>query len=109
MKVQEISPREVKAALEAGEALRLVDCREPDEVAIAKIEGAEVIPLSQWGALASERFPQPHERVVIFCHAGVRSAYAAADLMRRGMTRVQNMAGGIEAWSLDVDPGVPRY
>jgi len=107
--VREISAREVKAALEAGEPLRLVDCREPDEVAVARIEGAEVIPLSQWKALAPERFRHGDERVVIFCHAGVRSAYAAADLMRRGMTQVQNMAGGIDAWSLDVDPAVPRY
>lgn len=107
--VTEISAVEVKAALDRGEPLRLVDCREPAEVAIASIAGAEVIPFTQWLALAPQRLTAPEEAVVIFCHAGVRSAYAALDLGRRGFTRVQSMAGGIDAWSLDVDAMVPRY
>ena len=92
-----------------GERFLLLDVREPSERERAHIAGARLLPLgrleAELGAL-SEWKDQP---VVVHCHRGVRSARAARSLAERGFTEVWSMAGGIEAWSLTVDPGVPRY
>jgi len=109
MTVQEISATETKALLDRGEKLRLVDCREQEEFDLCRIEGAELIPLSAFSGLAPERLTDRDEPIVIYCHAGVRSARAAHYLAQLGYNRVRSMAGGIDAWSLDVDPAVPRY
>ncbi len=88
---------------------RLIDVREPDEWAMAKIADAELLPLSQWPAIAQEKLTNPDEALLIQCHHGGRSAQAAAFLIRAGFTNVHNVAGGIDAWSQEVDPSVPRY
>ncbi len=105
----EISVLETKALLDNGAKFRLVDCRENEEWAICRIEGAELIPLSVFSGLAAQVLADPQEPVVIYCHAGVRSARAANYLARLGYADVRSMVGGIDAWSLEVDPGVPRY
>jgi rhodanese-related sulfurtransferase len=103
-----LTTAQVKEKLERGETFRLIDVREPDEYNIARIEGAELLPLSraqQWmGALS------PEEELVFFCHVGGRSQQVASYLAyQRGFTNIANMLGGIEDWSLRIDPTVPRY
>lgn len=109
MPVPEINVTEARARLSSATPPRLIDVREPDEWAIAKIDGAELLPLSQWPAIAQEKLTDPSEPLLIQCHHGGRSAQAAAFLIRSGFTDVHNVAGGIDAWSLEVDPAVPRY
>ncbi|MDZ4719417.1 MAG: rhodanese-like domain-containing protein [Roseiflexaceae bacterium] len=105
---RDLTVADVKAKLDRGESFRLIDVREPAEHAIARIEGAELLPLSQaqqWVATL------PHdEELVFFCHHGGRSQQVAQVLaMQLGYTQVANMVGGIDDWSLQIDTKVPRY
>jgi rhodanese-related sulfurtransferase len=91
--------------------LQLIDVREPEEVAIARIEGFEVLPLSQfadWADSIQTRF-DPHGETLVMCHHGIRSAQMCEWLSRQGFTCVKNVAGGIDAYSVLVDPSIPRY
>ncbi len=105
----EISAQETRALLDAGVPLRLIDCREADEYAFCRIEGAELVPLSTFAGEITARVPDRDALVILYCHAGVRSARAADYMTAMGYTNVRSMRGGIEAWSLEVDPSVPRY
>jgi rhodanese-related sulfurtransferase len=106
----EVSPQEVKARLDAGEKLALIDVREPQEFATARIEGGELIPmrtvpaeLQRLDALSDEG------TLIVYCHHGVRSLNVVNWLRQQGVEACQSMAGGIEAWSVLVDSSVPRY
>jgi adenylyltransferase/sulfurtransferase len=103
-----ITPRELKARLEKGKDFRLIDVREPDEWAVARLPEAELIPLSQFQQLAPEKL-SPGETIVLYCHHGVRSARAQDYLKSQGYANTINLTGGIDAWSVRVDPSVPRY
>jgi rhodanese-related sulfurtransferase len=103
-----ITPSELKARLEAPKDFRLIDVREPDEWTTARIPQAELIPLSQFQQLAVQEL-NPDEKIVVYCHHGVRSARAQDFLKAQGYSDVLNLSGGIDAWSLQVDPAVPRY
>lgn len=105
----EISPATVAALRAAGEEFALIDCREDDEWHVCRIEGAELLPLSRFAETARRRFDDPAQRVVIHCHHGRRSAQAAHFLRQLGQPKTWSMAGGIEAWSQEIDPAVPRY
>lgn len=105
----EITPDAVHALRTAGCAFRLIDCREPDEWQVCRIEGAELVPLGTFPTAAPQRFTDPAEPIVIHCHHGVRSARAASWLRAKGLPRVWSMAGGIDRWSEEIDPAVPRY
>jgi rhodanese-related sulfurtransferase len=107
--VPEISVTEAHSRLSAPNPPRLIDVREPDEFEIARIPSAELMPLSQWPALALEKLADRSQPLLIQCHHGGRSARAAEFLLRNGFTDVTNLAGGIDAWSVEVDPSVPRY
>ncbi len=107
--IQQIQPAAVKAKLDAGEPVGLVDCRQPEEYALCRIEGSTLIPLGELRERAGEIAPADGSLVVVYCHHGVRSLTGAMMLMQAGMTNVASMAGGIEAWSVQVDPSVPRY
>jgi rhodanese-related sulfurtransferase len=103
----EITPAELKARLNSGEKLVLVDVREPWEHEICRIEGARLVPL---GALAANVNTLPDvDEVICYCHHGMRSLDAAAWLRFQGFEKAKSLAGGIERWSLEVDPNVPRY
>lgn len=108
MSFEDVTPEQVKARLDAGEDLLLVDVREPDEFDIATIEGSELLPLSQAQQWANDL---PRDKpVIIFCHHGSRSARVAMALNQQlGYTNIANMTGGIDAWSQRIDPSVPRY
>jgi len=107
--LRETTVAELQAALARGEELLLLDVREPSEHARARIEGAKLLPLGQLEARLTELDDWRSRRVVIHCHHGPRSARACALLREHGFERVENLSGGIDAWSLTVDPGVPRY
>ena len=107
--LRETTAAELQAARARGEELLLLDVREPSERARAHIEGAQLIPLGELEGRLPELGSWRHRRVVIHCHHGGRSARACALLRENGFDRVENLAGGIDAWSLTVDPSVPRY
>lgn len=105
---QNLTVAQVKEKLDRGDQFRLIDVREPYEHAIARIEGSELLPLSRandWIAT----LPRDAE-LVFFCHIGGRSAQIAHHLAaRQGFSNVANMLGGIDDWSLQIDPSVARY
>ncbi|HTW55958.1 MAG TPA: rhodanese-like domain-containing protein [Thermoplasmata archaeon] len=106
--VEELTPREVAARLKrAPDELFLLDVREPDERATAAILPSVHIPMREVPARTSE-LPKEKE-IVVYCHGGTRSMMVAGFLESRGFRRVANLAGGIDAWSVTVDPTVPRY
>jgi monothiol glutaredoxin len=104
--VKQLSPRDVKALLDRGERFVFLDVRTPEERATAAIPGTRL--LDQGVAAEVERLPKD-TMLVFHCHHGGRSQAAAEHFRSRGFTNVNNMAGGIDAWSRDVDGSVPRY
>ncbi len=105
----DIAPREVQALLKASEDFLLLDCRERDEHALARIAGATLMPMSELGARVAELLPHRQRRIVVHCHHGGRSSQVVEWLRQQSFTRAQNLSGGIDEWSLQVDPTVPRY
>lgn len=92
-------------------ALQLIDVREPEELAIARIDSFLNLPLSQfqeWSGSIMSRL-DPHAETIVMCHHGMRSAQMCQWLIQQGFTNVKNLTGGIDAYSLTVDPSVPRY
>jgi rhodanese-related sulfurtransferase len=104
----EIAAAEVKAKLDAGTALRLIDVREPGEHALCRIEGAELIPMNSIPHRLNE-LDDDGPVLIVFCHHGVRSLSVVDWLRRQGVENCQSMSGGIDLWSLQIDPAVPRY
>ncbi len=102
----EISTRELKAWLDAGKKLTILDVRNPPEWQIGRIEGSTLIPLPELPQRLDEL--DPGELYVAHCHHGARSLQATQLLRSRGYSAV-NLAGGIHDWSLEIDPSVPRY
>jgi rhodanese-related sulfurtransferase len=103
----EIKPADVKARLESGEKLVLIDVREPWEYELCRLEGAKLVPL---GSLAASLNTLPDvDEVICYCHHGMRSLDAAAWLRFQGFAKAKSLAGGIERWSVEIDPKVPRY
>lgn len=102
-----IAPRALAERLARGEAIDLIDVREPFEWTIARIDGARLIPLGDLQrALGSL---DPTRETVVYCHHGIRSAHGAAMLRAAGFRKVLNLSGGIARWSSEVDPAVPQY
>jgi adenylyltransferase/sulfurtransferase len=106
----EISPGFLLPFLEAKpSSIRLIDCREEDEFAICNIEGAELIPLSRFAEEAAGKLLNETNPVVVYCHHGMRSLQATGFLRNKGIEQVWSLNGGIDRWSLEIDPSVPRY
>ena len=103
----EVTPEELKAKLENGEDIILIDVREPVEYEINRIEGSKLIPLSKLPEKVNE-LDQTRE-IILYCKMGGRSARAVQLLRELGFTRVKNLAGGIDAWIEKIDPTMPRY
>ncbi len=94
----------MQAWLSGGEALQLLDVREPQEAAIASIPGSLLVPL---GTLPERLTSVERTRpVVVYCRSGARSARAVELLRKAGLSRTYNLAGGILAWARDVDPSL---
>ncbi len=106
--MQAITARELKAALDSGAEIQIIDVRQPDEFAFASIEGSKLIPLAEIISRMNELAPDVE--TVVMCRSGMRSARAIDVLARSGFQGVmKNLTGGILAWSDDVDPSIPKY
>jgi rhodanese-related sulfurtransferase len=105
--MQEMTVKELAERIKAGTAPAIIDVREPDEYQYARIEGAVLKPLGGITRWAQEL--DQEQEYVLQCHTGVRSGQAAYLLERMGFKKVYNLNGGIDAWSLHIDPSVPRY
>jgi rhodanese-related sulfurtransferase len=105
--IGELEPAELRARLDRGDAITILDVREPEELRIAEFPGALHIPMGEIPARLGE-LDRSGELVVV-CHHGMRSAQIAMYLARAGFERVANLTGGIDEWSLSVDPAIPRY
>jgi adenylyltransferase/sulfurtransferase len=103
----DITAHDLAERMQAGEHFRLIDVREPHELQISHIEGAELFPLGQLAARLSEL--DSAEEMVVFCKAGTRSARALELLASAGFRKVKNLKGGINAWAREVDPSLPIY
>lgn len=103
----DINATELAQKLRNRERLRLIDVREPHELEISQIPGAQLIPLGQLAARLSEL--DSAEEIVLFCKAGTRSARALEVLLSAGFRKVKNLKGGINAWAREVDPSLPVY
>jgi adenylyltransferase/sulfurtransferase len=104
----ELTPRELKALLEAGDDIAVVDVREPWEAEICRIEGSRLIPLTELDYRADDELDRDQD-IVLYCHHGIRSMEAAMTLWSMGFERVRNLAGGIARWADDVDSEMERY
>ncbi len=107
LRVPEISVEELKAARDRGDAVVLVDVREPFEHAIADLPDTVKIPLGAFSARFSELSPE--DDIVVYCRSGGRSAQAVGFLQQKGFSKVRNLEGGILRWSERIDPTVTRY
>jgi rhodanese-related sulfurtransferase len=89
--------------------ITLIDCREDDEFAIASIEGAELMPMSRWNMEIHKLNSWTEKPIVVYCHHGRRSLQVVKWLRANGFPTARSLAGGIDAWSTEIDSRVPRY
>jgi rhodanese-related sulfurtransferase len=104
----QISAGDLKAAMDRGEKLTLVDVREPWEWELSRLEGAKAIPMGDVPARAHQEL-DPEEHIVVFCHHGVRSLNVTNWLREQGFESAQSMSGGIDRWARVVDSKAPVY
>jgi adenylyltransferase/sulfurtransferase len=103
----DIAPKELQSRLAQGNHIRLIDVREPHELEISQLEGADLIPLGAFAARMNEL--DSAEELVLFCRTGARSARALDLLRTAGFRKLKNLKGGINAWAREVDPSLPTY
>ncbi len=106
----EVSNRELRELLASGgpESCILLDIREPWEFDEARIEGSALMPMGEVSSRAAQEL-NPEARIIVICHHGVRSPSTAAWLREQGFERAQSLRGGIDAWSAEIDPSIPKY
>ena len=102
----EVSPEDLKARLETGTAPALLDVRETWEQELVALPGARLIPMEELERRVAEL--EPGREVVVYCHHGIRSAAVVQWLRSQGIPAL-NLRGGIDAWTVTVDPTLPRY
>jgi len=107
--VQEIRATELARRLSAGELIYLIDVREPWEHEFVALPNSKLLPLGQLHARASDLQPPEGALIVAYCHHGIRSLSAAALLEHLGVAPAYSLAGGIDAWSREIDPKLARY
>ena len=105
----EVDCQTVAARLRDDEYFVLLDCREADEHAIVRIAAAKLLPMSQLAARLGELESLRDREIAVHCHHGGRSLKVAHWLRSQGFARAQSMAGGIDAWALEIDRSLPRY
>ena len=105
----EIDVEALRSIMGSDEDFLLLDCREPDEHAIARLERAQLIPMGQIPGRLAELEGYRQRRIVVLCHHGGRSLQVADWLRRQGFARAQSAEGGIDAWAQRIDPALPRY
>lgn len=107
--MRSVTPAELAKQLGSPGAPRLLDVREAGEHAFCALPDSRLLPLSELGDRADELDDWRDSDVVVYCHHGVRSAHAIAYLESLGFTKLSNLTGGIDRWSDEVDPSLPRY
>ena len=106
----EVTLLEVKRRLDSGEKLHLIDVREPHEHALSSITGGDLVPMRMVPAAIGQLQSRAQEApLIVFCHHGVRSLNVVSWLREQGVENCQSMSGGIDEWSVEIDPAVPRY
>jgi rhodanese-related sulfurtransferase len=106
----EITPAEAQSLRESGEPSFFIDVREPDEWALARIDGSSLVPMGSVPANLQDMEGKADEgTLIVYCHHGVRSLQVVAWLRERGISECYSMAGGIDRWSREIDPSVPLY
>lgn len=106
----EMTAREAAAALRSGsDGFILIDCREPFELEMARVEGTLDIPMGDTAARLNEIDADEDTPIGVLCHTGRRSLQVAMFLHEQGLKGARSVVGGIELWSMDIDPSVPRY
>jgi len=106
--MQDITATELKALKDAGDDVQLIDVRQPDEYAFARIDGAKLIPLGE--IMGRKAKIDESRNTVVYCKMGGRSTRAIEFLLHSGYSgKIANLTGGITAWSNEVDPTVPKY
>ena len=105
----EITCAQVKQKLDEGEEFVFLDCREQKEYDLVAIEGARLLPMSELEARHEELADHKDDPIVIHCHHGGRSLRVANWLRSQGFSQAQSMAGGIDVWAQEIEPGMTRY
>ena len=105
----QISPVELAEKLRSANPPHLLDVRQPDEHDFVALPNSTLIPLGDLAARVDEIEDWRDEEVVVYCHHGIRSLNAIAQLKHLGFTQLQNLAGGIDRWTAEIDPKLPRY
>lgn len=106
---EEITCNALEKLIQSDEDFVLVDCREADEYAFCRLNGAQLIPLSQFQVQATRELSDTKAKIIIYCHHGVRSLYATQFLRDQGYTNTYSLSGGIDLWSIEIDSSIPRY
>lgn len=104
-----MTPSELAAKLRSPNPPRLLDVRQADEHAFVALPGSTLLPLGELVSRVEEIEEWKNEEVVVYCHHGIRSANAVAQLRAVGFTNVHNLSGGIDRWTTEVDSSLPRY
>ncbi len=104
--IASLSVDELKAKMDRNESFILLDVREPEEFALANLGGTLIALNELPGKLAQL---DREKEIVVLCHHGVRSLHAAHFLLANGFTKLSNVRGGIDQWSVRIDPELPRY
>jgi adenylyltransferase/sulfurtransferase len=105
----EIDCQSVQAKREAGDEFLLLDCREREEDATVRIDGATLLPMSELSERVSEIDAHRNSEIVVYCHHGGRSLRVAMWLRQRGFPAACSMSGGIDRWAQEIDSSLPRY
>ena len=106
----EVTPQEAQNRLRKGSGTVLIDVREPEEFALAQVEGSQLIPMQTIPAELQKLEQMADENtLLVLCHHGVRSLQVVAWLRRQGVEDCYSVTGGIDRWSREVDGSVPRY
>jgi len=105
----EITCQQVAKMRTDGEPFVLLDCREQDEYDLVAIEGSELLPMSQIAERKSDLVGKENEQLVVYCHHGMRSLQTVNWLRQQGFSNAVSMAGGIDAWAVEINPSMTRY
>ena len=105
----EVTPQWVHQRRDDGDNLVLIDCRTELEFGLVRIEGSLLWPLADLAGRLDEIESLSDKKLVVYCHHGYRSRQMVSMLRQMGVEDVKSMAGGIDRWSLQIDPSVPRY
>ena len=104
-----MTPHELADKLRAPHPPRLLDVRQPEEHAFVALPNSTLIPLGELPARADEIEEWKDDEVIVYCHHGIRSAQAVAHLRSLGFANIHNLSGGIDRWTDEVEPTLPRY